>query len=118
MSERNWKREYERTVNAETSQTTHRHPYGEKRLHPRLRPAGVTCAFGINPGMHLIDISDRYVDFYADTAFAIGLRLRMQIEDAPLLDTEVVDCLLEETDPALLEVRYRVRCRILSAPSA
>jgi hypothetical protein len=118
MSDRDWKQEYHRVVAAEPTPRTRRHECAEQRVHPRLQPAGVSCWFGVSPGMHLIDIDAEGLEFYSNVALAPGQHLRVQVGDAPPLETEVLAWQLEESDFLWLEVRYRVRCRILPAKSA
>jgi hypothetical protein len=90
----------------------------DKRRHPRLTPAGAQALIGHNPDLHLIDVTDDWVEFYASTYYTPGLPVQVQVDSAPPSQGEVVTCLLEETDSNLLEVRYRVRCRFLAGSAA
>ncbi|HEX9844189.1 MAG TPA: hypothetical protein VGC20_15630 [bacterium] len=119
MNERNWKHEYEQTVSTEPPPAQARHDArADQRRHPRLQPAGVSVWIGVTPGVHLIDVTARHLEFYSDVALAEGQHLHLQFDGTQALQMEVLTCGLEETDPHLLVLRYRVRCRILSAKSA
>lgn len=114
MAERNWKREYERALKQPVALAPPPGPGAtETRRAPRILPAGLTAWIGHSPGLHLIDIGDDALEFYADRHFEPGWPLAVQVDTAAPIATEVLSCQLEETDPGLLEVRYRVRCRIL-----
>jgi hypothetical protein len=119
MSARNWKREYEQSLRVEPprGRATQDAP-GELRRHARLQPAGISFWVGVTPGLHLIALSARTLEFYTERRMEPGQALSVRIDEAPALEAEVVACQMEETDPALLEVRYRVRCRIRSTQSA
>lgn len=116
MSKRDWKAEYERTLKEQQQAAAARRRAAsrksEQRRGPRLQPRGVSVAIGFAPGVHLIDLDDTTVEFYAERRFEPGAQVLVQVDTAPPMRTEVVSCLVQETDPMLLEVRYRVRCRI------
>jgi hypothetical protein len=112
MSNRNWKREYRQVLRQHAPAAPVRRKAPDHRTQPRLQTRGVAAWIGVTPGLHLIAISARRMEFYADHAFRPGLHLRVQVDTAPPVHAEVLDCRLEETDPGLLELRYRVRCRL------
>jgi hypothetical protein len=119
MAKRDWQQEYRRVVGSRHQSTDPAPaPAPDQRQHPRLRPRGLSVEIGVTPGLHLIDLDARSVLLYSDVELHPGQRLSLKIEPAPLLRAQVIDCVAEETDPRLLEVRYRVRCRILPEPAA
>jgi len=113
MSERDWKRDYEGLPERSTPGCALSRGRSDKRRHPRLLPKGISFWIGGTPGLDLIDISRKRIDFYSNVRPAVGQRLRIQVDTAPPFGVEVVAWHLEETNPLLLEVRYRVRGRIL-----
>ncbi len=115
MSERDWKRDYDGLLQRSAPVCAPRRGRSDTRRHPRLQPKGISFWIGGTPGIELIDISPERIDFYSNVKATIGQRLRIQVDTAPPFGVEVVAWHLEETDPRLLEVRYRVRGRILPA---
>jgi hypothetical protein len=57
------------------------------------------------------DISVTGVCFFTDRGFHTGSEVEVTVSKVFSLTATVLSCEMEETDPNLLEVRYRVRCR-------
>ncbi|HKI98246.1 MAG TPA: hypothetical protein VKB51_07220 [bacterium] len=115
MSERDWKQEYERACTAAgTGRACRAFPGAEKRRHPRLHTKGLRLQSAIAAGLAPIDVRPDRIEFFAEVPMQPGQRFSLRREAGPPSDVEVVACLLEETDADLLEVRYRVCCRLLS----
>lgn len=114
MTQRDWKQEYEQALRATPTPPRRGR---EQRRHPRLALAGVRATVGYTPGLRLLDCSGGSLVFHTEHLLSPGHRLRVYVSEDQALDVAVTRCELEETDPALLQTRYRVTGRIM-APSA
>jgi hypothetical protein len=117
MSGRDWKRDYEHSLAASPADAGCPGFGGpEQREHPRLLAAGLTLSLGLPVPLRLIEAGPERIEFYAEAPLPPGQRIALRHGEAPASEVEVVGCLLEPTDPDLLELRYRIRCRPLLIP--
>ncbi len=87
--------------------------YAEKRLEPRYIFMEDSKIYGhMGPkAFPILNISIGGISFYSDIPFEIGTKLLMSALGMIALEVDVLNCEMEETDPDLMEFRYRVRAR-------
>ena len=85
----------------------------DRREKPRFKVDSTDLAISITLGVTTIDVSLDGLSFYSTHAFQIGQNFTIQVGRVFSVQAEVVACDVEEIDPELLEMRYRVHCRYL-----
>ena len=83
----------------------------ELREAPRFKLDDCKIAVPVQPSFPIVDLSASGIAFYAETPFTPGAYLNVILKDTMGFPARVIACSLVETDPALLETRYRVQCR-------
>jgi PilZ domain len=78
---------------------------------PRFRMQGGRVTVRVEPVFKVVDISASGIAFLSELPFSPGDVLQVILRDTVAFQTRVVGCIVTETDPDLLELRYRVRCR-------
>ncbi|MDH5753373.1 MAG: PilZ domain-containing protein [Deltaproteobacteria bacterium] len=82
----------------------------ERRSNPRFKLDSTELSLSITLNVSTIDVSVEGLAFYSTHAFQIGQRFSIQVGQVFSIEAEVIACDVEEIDPDLLEMRYRVNC--------
>lgn len=83
----------------------------EQRTEPRFRLRDTGIAVRVEPQFQLVDVSAAGIAFQSELPFRSGDLLHVVLRSALAFQARVVGCMLVETDPLMLEARYRVQCR-------
>lgn len=113
MGEWNLEREYESLLQSglETGEVSIRTDPPDHRAAPRFRLPASDIAVRVEPYFRLVDVSAVGIAFMSERPFAVDSVLQLIVRGTVAFQARVVECPLVETDPELLEVRYRVQCR-------
>ncbi len=82
----------------------------ELREAPRFKLEHRSIAVPVQPSFPIVDLSACGIAFYSDLPFTPGDYLNVILTPTFGFPARVIACSLVETDPALLETRYRVQC--------
>jgi hypothetical protein len=83
----------------------------DHRSEPRFRIGNAGIAVRVEPQFKLVDISAVGIAFLSELPFHSDELLHVVLRRTLTFQARVVRSLLVETDPNLLEARYRVQCR-------
>jgi PilZ domain len=113
MGQWNLEREYELLIEEglANGEITVRKDGPDLRAEPRFRLRGSRVAVRVEPQLKVVDLSAAGIAFLSEQPFNPGDVLHVIIKDTLAIQARVVGCQLVETDPALLELHYRVHCR-------
>jgi len=112
MGERDLDQEYELLVKEGLArgEIEIRQAEWELREAPRFKLDDRKIAVPVQPSFPIVDVSACGIAFYADLPFTPGDYLNVILTDTLGVRARVIACSMVETDPALLETRYRVQC--------
>ncbi len=112
MGEPNFDQEYELLVKEGLARGEIQIRQDERELReaPRFKLDDCKIAVPVQPSFPVVDLSACGIAFYADLPFTPGDYLNVILTGAFGFPARVIACTLVETDPALLETRYRVQC--------
>lgn len=113
MGRWNLESEYQRLVKlgvANGNITVHREG-PEQRQSPRIRMQGERVSLRLEPEFDVVDMSASGMAFLSEVPFAEDQVLQIVLKDMLTFQGRVVGCQVVETDPCLMELRYRVQCR-------
>ncbi len=112
MGEPNFDQEYELLVKEGLARGDIQIRQDERELREAPRFQLDDCKIGVpvQPSFPVVDLSASGIAFYADLPFTPGDYLNVILKDTLGFPARVIACSLVETDPALLETRYRVQC--------
>lgn len=115
MPTENLEAEYEKLVREELGKpdSMSKLPDDERRFHPRFKLHAESVWIKVDTSFRVIDMSLQGLSMYSDRPFEAGHQLKVMVGKAFLVETEVIDCEMLETDPELMETQYRVSCRFL-----
>ena len=83
----------------------------ERRVHPRFNLRMESVWMKMDAPLSVTDISLTGIALLSSKPFMPGAVLQLQVGKAFHIEATVVGCEMEETDPALLDMSYRLRCR-------
>ncbi|MDH4248450.1 MAG: PilZ domain-containing protein [Deltaproteobacteria bacterium] len=107
---KNYKKAYEKIISAQEPVGTIKKK-NERRYSPRLKVDTTELSISVTLAVSTINVSADGISFYSLHAFQIGQVFNIHLGKVFSLQAEVVACEVEEIDPELLEMRYRVHCR-------
>ncbi len=112
MSDANWKEAYEEILREEKEEKDGGEPSGgdERRKQPRFRIKSGYVWIKIQPRFFVVDVSVSGISLLSDYPFEIGEELSMTLGKALNILSMVKECVLVQSDEALLENKYLVRC--------
>lgn len=82
----------------------------EQREHPRFRLDGTEMQIDIKLLVSVIEVSRSGVSFFTNLKMSVDQEFFLRLGSVFSIMGRVVACEVEETDPTLMEYRYRVRC--------
>ena len=83
----------------------------EQRKAPRFQVKDGAISVRVEPTFEIIDLSATGMAFLSDISFKPGSTITLFLEETTGVQAFVIGCVMMETDPDLLETRYRVQCR-------
>lgn len=89
----------------------------DQRQSPRIRLQEGRISVRLEPEFDVVDISAGGMAFLSEVPFDEGEMLHIILKDTVAFQGSVVGCRVIETDPNLMELRYRVQCRFYSVTS-
>ena len=119
-SDREWNQEYEQLLKAglDSGEIEIISPREEQRQSPRFRIKAGSIWVKMDSCFEVVDASVSGISFQSDREFSTGQVLAITLAKAFKIETEVIDCKMVETDPAMLETRYLTRCRFVDEHSS
>lgn len=87
----------------------------ERRHHPRLIPHDLWTTVALPAALTVIEWRGDKLALRSEAPLRPGQHLTLEAGPERRRAAEVTACRLEESDPALLEMRYRIDCRLLAA---
>ena len=112
MSDANWKEAYEEILREEKEERDGgvSSPGDERRNQPRFRIKSGYVWIKIQPRFFVVDVSVSGISLLSDYPFEIGEELNITLGKALTIVSVVKECVLVQSDEALLENKYLVRC--------
>lgn len=112
MNDAIWKEAYEELLRQEGAEKDGGEPSGEdeRRVQPRFRIKSGYVWIKIQPKFFVVDVSVSGIALLSDYPFEIGEELSITLGKALNIVSVVKECVLMQSDEALLENKYLVRC--------
>ena len=119
-SDREWSQEYEQLLKAslDRGEIEVISQEEEKRESPRFRIKGGSIWVKTDSCFEVVDASITGISFLAELEFKSGQVLAINLAKAFKIEMEVIDCVMVETDSAMLETRYLTRGRFVDEHSS
>ena len=113
MPEDIWDSEYSNLLDSarKAGEFKELNPDAERRVHPRFPLRMESVWMKMDSPFTVADISLSGISLLADKPFLPGSTLQLLLGKAFQVEAVVVGCEMEESDPDLLDMQYRVRCR-------
>lgn len=83
----------------------------DKRKAPRFKVKDGAISIRVEPSFEILDLSATGMAFLSEISFTPGTTITLFLEETTEVQALVIGCVMKETDPDLLETRYRVQCR-------
>ena len=83
----------------------------EMRKDPRFKVRDGSFSVRVEPTFEILDLSATGMAFLSDISFTPGTTITLFLEETTGVQAFVIGCVMMETNPDLLETRYRVQCR-------
>lgn len=112
MNDAIWKEAYEELLRQERAEKDGGEPSkeDERRVQPRFRIKSGYVWIKIQPKFFVVDVSVSGIALLSDYPFEIGEELSITLGKALNIVSVVKECVLMQSDEALLENKYLVRC--------
>ena len=82
---------------------------------PRFQMHQRHLSVRVEPQLSVVDLSALGIALLSEYPFDCGETLHLVLQNTLVVQAQVMGCELVETDPMILEARYRVQCRFLDA---
>ena len=109
---KDWEIQYEKLVREAMEKGTAKVLKGsqEHRAQPRFSLEMGSIWIRTETPFDVVDISATGIAFLSERLFAKGQHIAMTLGKAFLVEANVVGCVMVETDPEMMEAKYRVSC--------
>ena len=112
MSNDIWKKEYDRLLQEgrQNNEVIEADDLSGNRENPRFGLSNAHVWIRVPTRFDLIEVSITGISFFSNMAFGVDELVMLTLDKAFVIEAQVKECVLVESNSDMLEVRYRIGC--------